>query len=125
MLSSLIQYSTDLLRRKSLEETKPFNIPKQLFVQDYKLVKANAGAAGVAEASLEDFAKDLKNNFYKLWNRISSKSYFPPAVKVVLIPKKSRGERILGIPTAAKRIDQMVVKLVFEPSVEPHFHKVT
>jgi RNA-directed DNA polymerase len=105
-----------------LEKTKPFNIPKQLFVQAYKLVKANAGAAGVDEESLEDFAKDLKNNLYKLWNKMSSGSYFPPAVKAVPIPKKSGGERILGIPTVADRIAQMVVKLVFEPCVEPYFH---
>ncbi len=105
-----------------MEKTKPFNIPKQLFVQAYKLVKANAGAAGVDEETLEDFAKDLKSNLYKLWNRMSSGSYFPPAVKAVPIPKKSGGERILGIPTVADRIAQMVVKLVFEPNVEPHFH---
>jgi RNA-directed DNA polymerase len=105
-----------------LEKTKPFNIPKQLFVQAYKLVKANAGAAGVDEETLEDFAKDLKSNLYKLWNRMSSGSYFPPAVKAVPISKKSGGERILGIPTVADRIAQMVVKLVFEPNVEPHFH---
>ncbi|APF02504.1 TPA: group II intron reverse transcriptase/maturase [Legionella pneumophila] len=105
-----------------MEKTKPFNIPKQLFVRAYKLVEANAGAAGVDEESLEDFAKDLKNNLYKLWNRMSSGSYFPPAVKAVPIPKKSGGERILGIPTVADRIAQMVVKLVFEPCVEPHFH---
>ena len=105
-----------------MEKTKPFNIPKQLFVQAYKLVKANAGAAGVDEETLEDFAKDLKSNLYKLWNRMSSGSYFPPAVKAVPIPKRSGGERILGIPTVADRIAQMVVKLVFEPNVEPHFH---
>lgn len=105
-----------------MEKTKPFNIPKHLFVQAYKLVKANAGAAGVDEKSLEDFEKDLKNNLYKLWNRMSSGSYYPPAVKAVPIPKKSGGERILGIPTVADRIAQMVVKLVFEPNVEPYFH---
>jgi len=105
-----------------LEKTKPFNIPKQLFVQAYKIVKANAGSAGVDEESLEDFAKDLKNNLYKLWNRMSSGSYFPPAVKAVPIPKKSGGDRILGIPTVADRIAQMVVKLEFEPCVEPYFH---
>lgn len=105
-----------------MEKTKPFNIPKQLFVQAYKLVKANAGAAGVDEETLEDFAKELKSNLYKLWNRMSSGSYFPPAVKAVPIPKKSGGERVLGIPTVADRIAQMVVKLVFEPNVEPHFH---
>ena len=104
-----------------MEKTKPFNIPKQLLVQAYERVKANAGAAGVDEESLEDFAKDLKNNLYKLWNRMSSGCYFPPAVKAVPIPKKSGGTRLLGIPTLSDRIAQMVVKLVFEPEVEPHF----
>lgn len=105
-----------------LEKTKPFHIPKQLFVQAYKLVKANAGAAGVDQESLEDFAKNLKDNLYKLWNRMSSGSYFPPPVKAVPIPKKSGGERILGVPTVSDRIAQTVVKLIFEPCVEPYFH---
>lgn len=104
-----------------MEKTKPFNIPKQLFVEAYKLVKANAGGAGVDQESLEDFAKNLKDNLYKLWNRISSGCYFPPAVKAVPIPKKTGGERILGVPTVADRIAQMVVKLMFEPCVEPCF----
>ena len=104
-----------------LEKTKPFNIPKKLFVQAYKLVKANAGAAGVDEQSLEDFDKNLKDNLYKLWNRMSSGSYFPPPVKAVPIPKKSGGERILGVPTVADRIAQMVIKLIFEPCVESYF----
>ncbi len=104
-----------------MEKTKPFTIPKKLFVQAYKLVKANAGAAGVDQESLEDFAKNLKDNLYKLWNRMTSGSYFPPPVKAVPIPKKTGGERILGVPTVGDRIAQMVVKLVFEPCVEPYF----
>lgn len=104
-----------------MEKTKPFNIPKQLFVRAYNLVKANAGSAGVDEQSLEDFGKNLKDNLYTLWNRMSSGSYFPPPVKAVPIPKKSGGERILGIPTVGDRICQMVVKLVFEPEVESIF----
>ncbi len=105
-----------------MEKTKPFNIPKQLFVQAYEHVKANAGAAGVDEQSLGDFGKALKDNLYKLWNRMSSGSYFPPPVKAVSIPKKAGGERILGVPTVSDRIAQTVVKLVFEPYVEPYFH---
>jgi RNA-directed DNA polymerase len=101
--------------------TKPFYIPKQQVMQAYKLVKANAGAAGVDKQSLEGFEKDLKDNLYKIWNRMSSGSYFPPAVKAVPIPKKTGGERILGIPTVSDRIAQMVVKLQFEPMVEPCF----
>jgi len=104
-----------------LEKTKSFDISKQLFVQAFKLVKANAGAAGVDKESLEDFEINLKDNLYKLWNRMSSGSYFPPAVKAVPIPKKSGGERILGVPTVADRISQMVIKLLFEPDVEQYF----
>lgn len=102
--------------------TKPFNIPKPLFMQAFKLVKANAGAAGVDEQSLKDFESNVKDNLYKLWNRMSSGSYFPPPVKAIPISKKSgTGKRILGVPTVSDRIAQMVVKLVFEPLVEPHF----
>lgn len=88
----------------------------------YELVKANKGVAGVDQESLEGFDKNLKDNLYKIWNRLSSGSYFPPAVKAVPIPKKSGGKRILGIPTVSDRIAQMVVKLMLEPKVEPFFH---
>lgn len=104
-----------------MDKTKSFNIPKQLFVQAFKLVKANAGAPGVDHQSLEDFEKNLKDNLYKLWNRMSSGTYFPPPVKAVPIPKKSGGERILGVPSVSDRVAQMVVKLVFEPAVEMYF----
>ena len=87
----------------------------------FELVKANAGAAGVDKQSIMDFEGNLKDNLYKLWNRLSSGSYFPPPVKAVAIPKKTGGERILGIPTVGDRIAQMVVKLEFEPQVEPYF----
>jgi RNA-directed DNA polymerase len=106
---------------KIMDITKPFTIPKHLFVTAYSLVKANAGAAGVDEQSLKDFEKDLKKNLYKLWNRMSSGSYMPPAVKAVPIPKKSGGQRILGVPTVGDRLCQMVVKQVFEPQVERVF----
>jgi RNA-directed DNA polymerase len=105
-----------------LKKTKPFTIPKDLVVEAYKLVKANAGAAGVDQQSLTDFDENLKDNLYKIWNRMSSGTYFPPPVKAVPIPKKQGGERILGIPTVSDRIAQMVVKLVFEPIVEPYFY---
>lgn len=101
--------------------TKPFDIPKQLFVDAFYHVKANAGAAGVDRQSLEEFEQNLKDNTYKLWNRMSSGSYFPPPVMAVPIPKKSGGFRILGIPTVADRIAQQVVRSVFEPEVERHF----
>lgn len=104
-----------------MEKTKPFNIPKTLFVEAYKSIKANRGAAGVDSQSLEDFERNLKDNLYKLWNRMSSGSYFPPPVKAVPIPKKSGGERILGVPTVGDRICQMVIKQMFEPNVEKIF----
>lgn len=91
-------------------------------VEAYKLVKANAGAAGVDQQFIADFEKNLKDNLYKIWNRMSSGTYFPPPVKAVPIPKKQGGTRILGVPTVSDRIAQMVVKLVFEPIVEPHFY---
>ncbi len=102
-------------------KTKPFVIPKQLVMRAFQLVKANAGAAGVDHQSLDDFEEDLKNNLYRLWNRMSSGSYFPAPVKAVSIPKKSGGERVLGVPTVADRVAQMVVKLQIEPDIEPHF----
>ena len=92
-------------------------------MESYKIVKANKGAAGIDEQTLLDFDQNLKGNLYKIWNRMSSGSYFPPPVKAVPIAKKSGGERILGIPTVGDRIAQMVVKLMFEPKVEPYFHE--
>ena len=67
--------------------TKPFTISKQLVMQAFQLIKANGGAAGVDQQSLLEFEKNLKDNLYKLWNRLSSGSYFPPPVKAVPIPK--------------------------------------
>jgi len=104
-----------------LSETKPFIISKDLVMQAYKLIKENAGAAGIDKQSLDDFELNWKDNLYKIWNRMSSGAYFPPPVKAVPIPKKSGGERILGVPTVSDRIAQMVVKLLFEPDIEPHF----
>lgn len=104
-----------------MTNTHRFEIDKWQVVRAYQLVKANKGAAGIDKQSMSDFEKDLKNNLYKIWNRMSSGCYFPPAVKAVAIPKKSGGERILGIPTIEDRIAQMVAKLSFEPLVEPHF----
>lgn len=87
------------------------------------MVKSNKGAGGVDGETLEEFEKDYKNKLYKIWNRMSSGSYFPPAVKTVEIPKSNGGKRRLGIPTVADRIAQMVVKLEFESKVEPYFHE--
>jgi len=104
-----------------MSTAKPFVISKDRVVKAFELVKANAGSAGVDEQSLEEFGEDLKANLYKIWNRMSSGSYFPPPVKAVEIPKKSGGTRILGVPTVADRVAQTVVKLEFEPLVEPIF----
>ncbi|MFQ5705777.1 MAG: group II intron reverse transcriptase/maturase [Gemmatimonadales bacterium] len=106
-----------------MTETKPFNIPKALVWEAYRRVKANKGAAGVDGQSIEDFDRNRNRNLYRIWNRMSSGSYFPPAVKSVPIPKKSGGERILGVPTVGDRIAQTTVTLVLEPILEPVFHE--
>ena len=103
--------------------TKSFTISKNQVLEAYKLVRANKGAAGIDEVTLERFEENRKDNLYQVWNRLSSGSYFPPPVKGVGIPKKNGGERILGIPTVSDRIAQMVVKQKFEPLVEKIFHK--
>ena len=105
-----------------MNTTKPFEISKHDVVRAWQRVKANQGAAGVDGETVEQFEFHLKGNLYRVWNRMSSGSYFPPAVKTVAIPKKAGGERYLGIPTVSDRVAQMVVKLQFEPLVEPHFH---
>jgi len=105
-----------------LEQTRSYNIPKRLIVEAYQRIKANKGGAGVDNQSLKDFDADLKNNLYKLWNRLSSGSYFPQAVKRVEIPKADGGVRPLGIPTVTDRIAQMAVKLQIEAELEQHFH---
>ena len=103
--------------------TKPYQISKHLVWEAYQKVKANKGAAGVDGESLQAFEAKLKDNLYKLWNRLSSGSYFPPSVKGVGIPKNSGGVRMLGIPTVADRVAQSVVKIVLEPILEPVFHE--
>jgi RNA-directed DNA polymerase len=105
-----------------MDKTKPYEISKHVVLEAFQRVKANKGAAGIDDESLEAFEANLKNNLYKIWNRMSSGSYFPPPVKAVEIPKKNGGKRILGVPTVADRVAQMVVKIYFEPTVEPYFH---
>ena len=105
-----------------MSEAKPFAIPKQLVWDAYQRVKANGGAAGVDGVSLAAFETDLKNNLYKVWNRMASGSYHPPPVRLVEIPKATGGTRPLGIPTVSDRVAQTVVTMVLEPLVEPHFH---
>jgi RNA-directed DNA polymerase len=101
---------------------KTFAISKRVVWEAYRRVKANKGAAGVDGESIAEFERDLKGNLYKLWNRMSSGSYFPPAVRAVEIPKAAGGARVLGVPTVADRIAQTVVRLYLEPTVEPLFH---
>ena len=105
-----------------MDKAKSWSIPKRLVWEAYKRVKANRGAAGVDDQSIEEFEADLQNNLYKLWNRLSSGSYFPPPVKRVLIEKRDGGKRPLGIPTVSDRIAQAVVKGYLEPELEKHFH---
>lgn len=105
-----------------MSTAKPFDIPKQLIWNAFRQVKAKGGGAGVDGQAVEDFERDLKNNLYRLWNRMSSGSYFPPPVLRVGIPKRDGGVRALGIPTVTDRIAQTAVKMAFEPTVEPQFH---
>jgi RNA-directed DNA polymerase len=100
---------------------RPFMIEKRRVYEAYKAVKSNKGAAGVDGQTIEQFEADLGGNLYKIWNRMSSGSYFPPPVRAVAIPKKSGGERILGVPTVGDRIAQMVVKQLIEPDLDPIF----
>ncbi|WP_054031610.1 group II intron reverse transcriptase/maturase [Desulfatitalea tepidiphila] len=104
-----------------MKPVKPFDIPKILLWEAFQDVKANGGAAGVDDESIEMFEANLKDNLYRLWNRMSSGSYFPPPVKAVPIPKKSGGTRVLGVPTVGDRIAQAVVKGVIEPILDPIF----
>ena len=106
-----------------MDKAKPYRISKRLVYEAYKKVKANKGAEGVDHQSIWDFEQDLKGNLYKLWNRMSSGSYFPPPVLGVAIPKANGKQRLLGIPTVSDRIAQTVVKMVMEPLVEPYFHE--
>ena len=105
-----------------MDEVKPFDIPKREVWEAFKKVKANQGAAGVDGQTIADFEADLSNNLYKLWNRLSSGSYFPPPVRRVDIPKANGGTRPLGIPTVADRIAQEVARRYLEPILEPVFH---
>jgi len=109
-------------REEPVDEVKPFKIPKREIWEAFKRVKANQGAAGVDGQTIADFEADLSNNLYKLWNRMSSGSYFPPPVRRVDIPKADGGTRPLGIPTVADRVAQDVARRYLEPHLEPVFH---
>lgn len=106
-------------------ETKSRTVPitKQMVKEAYRKVKANQGSAGVDKESLEEYQSDLLNNLYKLWNRLSSGSYFPKPVREVTIPKSNGSKRKLGIPTVSDRIAQQVIKAYLEPRLDAEFHK--
>lgn len=105
-----------------MSRAKPFDISKQDVFNAWRQVKANQGAHGIDEQTIKRFGENLKDNLYKLWNRLSSGSYFPPAVRAVEIPKPDGRMRQLGIPTVSDRIAQTVVRNNFEKQVEPSFH---
>lgn len=105
-----------------MRSAKSFGITKRMVLEAYRRVKANQGAAGIDGQSLEMFEANLSGNLYKLWNRLASGSYFPPAVKQVEIAKKDGGVRMLGVPTVADRIAQVVVKSRIEATLDPLFH---
>jgi RNA-directed DNA polymerase len=105
------------------QQDKPFQISKWVVWEAFQRVKANKGAAGVDEQSIEEFEQERDANLYRIWNRLSSGSYFPPPVKAVEIPKAGgKGVRVLGVPTVADRVAQTVARMYLEPNVEPVFH---
>lgn len=105
-----------------MSKAKPFEISKSLVWEAFLQVKANRGAPGIDGMTIEDFERHLKDNLYKIWNRMSSGTYFPKPVREVIIPKPDGSERALGVPTVSERIAQTVVRLYLEPKVEPLFH---
>jgi RNA-directed DNA polymerase len=102
---------------------KPYEISKISIWEAWKSVKKNHGSHGIDKQTIENFEAKLKDNLFKLWNRMSSVSYFPPSVRKVEIPKKDGGVRTLGIPTVEDRIAQTVVKKMLEPQIDPFFHQ--
>lgn len=109
-------------REEPLGKAKPFDISKNLVWEAFLQVKANRGAPGIDGITIDDFERDLKNNLYKIWNRMSSGTYFPKPVREVILPKPDGRERVLGVPTVAERVAQTVVRLHLEPTIEPIFH---
>jgi len=104
------------------EKTKSFAVSKQMVYDSYLKVCDKNGGAGIDKETIDKFNENLSGSLYKVWNRMASGSYFPPAVRTVLIPKKQGGTRPLGIPTVSDRIAQGVVKDYLEPILEPLFH---
>lgn len=101
--------------------TKSLPVNKWMVYNSYLKVVGKGGSAGIDKESIEKFDANRKDNLYKIWNRMSSGSYFPPPVRTVFIPKKQGGLRPLGIPTVSDRIAQGVVKDYLEPQLESIF----
>jgi RNA-directed DNA polymerase len=102
---------------------KPFDISKRAVWEAWEKVRANKGAPGVDAVTIAEFESDLKNSLYKIWNRLSSGTYFPPPVRAVEVAKPhGGGTRILGVPTVADRVAQTVVARVIEVKAEQVFH---
>ena len=122
-----LERSSDVVRTESVGQpgkgeeparaVKPFGIAKRVVWEAYRQVKANRGAAGIDGESMEMFEANLKDNLYRVWNRMSSGSYMPPAIRLVEIPKKTGGVRTLGIATIEDRIAQTVAKTYIEPAL--------
>ena len=110
-------------KERVAELTRQYDIPQTTVKAAWKRVKKNKGSAGVDGQTIKEFEEDLEKNLYKIWNRMTSGSYFPPPVRTVSIPKSSGGERMLGIPTVSDRIAQQVAKTYLEPEVEKIFHE--
>lgn len=107
----------------SKSQVKPFVISKRLVWEAFERVKANRGGPGVDGVTVEQYEQGMQDNLFKLWNRMSSGSYFPPPVKAVEIPKAGgRGVRVLGVPTVEDRVAQTAAAMVLERKVEPIFH---
>jgi len=110
------------MRRIFEEKARPIPITGIMVETAFKKVKANKGSAGIDKISITQFEKNLSDNLYKIWNRLSSGSYFPPAVKEQEIKKDNGKTRKLGIPTVADRVAQQVIKDYLEPRLEEIFH---
>ena len=104
------------------EETKSFPVSKRMVYDSYLKIMSKNGCAGIDGQSIIMFESDMSKNLYKIYNRMASGSYFPPAVRTEFIPKKQGGFRPLGIPTVGDRIAQGVVKDYLEPAMDKMFH---
>src|ERR1700730_9899162 len=105
-----------------MAQGKVFEIPKMLVWKSYHEVRQNKGAPGYDGQTIAEFDKNRDKNLYKIWNRLSSGSYFPPPVLEKCIPKGNGTDRILGIPTVSDRIAQGAVKIFVESKLDPMFH---